>query len=253
MVASFLDSAWEFMQAGFAAANMREMQIAFGKSVGQFGFDRFSFVHALGPNRSTIVPEMKFGHQHDRWYRRYAEQNYYKDDPSMKRLLSNPTPFAWSDMPLGTLTKPERRVRLAAADSGAVNAFVVPIEGPQRELFVVRMTSPEKKFDPQARQTLYMLGILYSTIGLNKFKNPSPEIRLSPLTLREAECLRWASEGKSDWDISEILGISQHTVHEHLERSKAKLRARTRTQAAVHAAVNGWLSNPPDKGTGIKH
>jgi LuxR family transcriptional activator of conjugal transfer of Ti plasmids len=248
-----LEVAWEFMQAGFAAANMREMQAAFGKSVGRFGFDKFSFVHALGPNRSFIVPEMKFGHQHDRWYRRYAEQNYYQDDPSLKRLLCDPTPFAWSDMPLNTLTKPEQRVRLGAADAGALNAFVVPIEGPQRELFVVRMTTPEKTFDTQARQTLYTLGVLYSSIGLNKFKKPNQRFGLSPLTFREAECLRWASEGKSDWDISEILGISQHTVHEHLERSKAKLKARTRTQAAVHAAVNGWLSNPSDKGTRMKH
>jgi LuxR family quorum sensing-dependent transcriptional regulator len=94
-----------------------------------------------------------------------------------------------------------------------------------------------------------MLGLLYATIGVNKFNKHRNLAIASPLTFREAECLRWVSEGKSDWDISEILGISQHTVHEHLERGKAKLRARTRTQAAVQAAVNGWLSNPPDKGT----
>jgi DNA-binding CsgD family transcriptional regulator len=190
-----------------------------------------------------------FGQRHDRWYRRYAERNYYPDDPSLKRLLISPLPFAWSDMPLDTLTPKEQTVRLAAAESGATNGFVVPVEGPQRELYVVRMTSPERNFDPQARQTLYMLGLLYAMIGVNKFNKHRNLAIASPLTFREAECLRWVSEGKSDWDISEILGISQHTVHEHLERGKAKLRARTRTQAAVQAAVNGWLSNPPDKGT----
>lgn len=250
---SLLDSAWTFMQAGFAASNMREMQLAFGRTVGEFGFDKFSFVYALGPNRSVIDPEMKFGYQHDRWYRRYADRKYYYDDPSLKHLLKKPLPFAWSDMPLSTLTKAEQRVRLAAAETGAMNGFVVPIEGPRCELYVVRMTSPEKTFDPEARQTLYTLGLLYSTMGLHKFEKAVKPVRLSPLTHREAECLRWVSEGKSDWDISEILGISQHTVHEHLERSKAKLKSRTRTQAAVYAAINGWLSNPPDKGTRIKH
>lgn len=248
-----LEPAWDFMQSGFASANMREMQIAFGRAVGQFGFDKFSFVQALGPNRSIIDPEMKFGHQHDRWYRRYAERKYYYNDPSLKKLMLSPVPFAWSDTPLATLKKEEQRVRLAAAETGAKNGFVVPIEGMERELFVVRLTTPEKDFDPQARQTLYTLGLMYSTIGLNKFGKSKRLPRFSPLTFREAECLRWVSEGKSDWDISEILGISQHTVHEHLERGKAKLKARTRTQAAVHAAVNGWLSNPPDQGTRIKH
>ncbi len=239
------------MQSGFEAANLREMQLAFGRAVAQFGFDKFSLVQVLGPNRTMLLPEMKFGHQHDRWYRRYAERNFYNSDPSLKRLLQSTAAFSWSDDPISTLDKDQQAVRLAAGEMGANEAFVVPVEGPQRELFVVRMTTPENEFDPQARQTLYALGLMYAALGLNKFGKP-PRPSPSPLSSREAECLRWVSEGKSDWDISEILGISKHTVHEHLERGKAKLKARTRTQAAVHAAVNGWLSNPPYKGTGIE-
>ncbi len=246
-----LSPVWDFMQSGFEAASLSEMQLAFGRAVSQFGFDKYSLVQVLGPDRVLIRPEAKFGHEHDRWYRRYAARNYYNDDPSLKKVLQSPAAFSWSDIPLPTLSKEQKVVRLSAAEMGANEAFVVPIEGPQRELFVVRMTTPEKEFDPQARQTLYALGLMYAAFGLNKFANPTPQSRSSPLTFREAECLRWVSEGKSDWDISEILGISKHTVHEHLERGKAKLKARTRTQAAVHAAINGWLSNPSDQGTGI--
>jgi LuxR family quorum sensing-dependent transcriptional regulator len=229
------------------------MQAAFARAIAQYGFDKFSFVQVLGPNRNVIDPEMLFGHQHENWNRIYAERKFYFDDPSLKKILQSLAPFAWSDTPLIDQKREEQNVFLAAAEMGLQDGFVVPIEGVQRELFVVRLTTPEKKFDPAVRTTLYALSLMYSTIGLNKFGKPQQTSPHSPLTSREAECLRWVSEGKSDWDISEILGISQHTVHEHLERGKAKLKARTRTQAAVHAAINGWLSNPPDQGTGIKN
>jgi transposase-like protein len=39
-------------------------------------------------------------------------------------------------------------------------------------------------------------------------------IILSP---REAQCLQWASEGKSAWETGQIMGISHHTVAFHLE------------------------------------
>jgi len=64
----------------------------------------------------------------------------------------------------------------------------------------------------------------YCVVGTTKLEAPKPKpAEKSPLTGREAQCLAWVSEGKSDWDISEILSISQWTVHEHIERAKSKL------------------------------
>ncbi|KAH2814572.1 hypothetical protein KXV85_004728, partial [Aspergillus fumigatus] len=48
-------------------------------------------------------------------------------------------------------------------------------------------------------------------------------IRLSP---RELECLEWASQGKSAWEIGRILGISRNTVASYLENAKEKLGVR---------------------------
>jgi DNA-binding CsgD family transcriptional regulator len=61
------------------------------------------------------------------------------------------------------------------------------------------------------------------------------------LTGRELECLRWVLNGKSDTDISKILGISHTTVHFHIERAKKKLGVRTRTQAAATVMTLGYL------------
>jgi DNA-binding NarL/FixJ family response regulator len=52
------------------------------------------------------------------------------------------------------------------------------------------------------------------------------------LSLREAEVLYWLSEGKSNRDIADILGLSPRTVMKHVEQLLAKLGVENRTAAA---------------------
>jgi DNA-binding NarL/FixJ family response regulator len=55
------------------------------------------------------------------------------------------------------------------------------------------------------------------------------------LTAREAEVLVWIARGKSNRNISEILGISTRTVDKHLEQIYAKLGVENRASAAALA------------------
>jgi DNA-binding CsgD family transcriptional regulator len=41
--------------------------------------------------------------------------------------------------------------------------------------------------------------------------------------------------GKTDWEISQILSISEQTTHEYVQNSLAKLNATTRAQAVAIA------------------
>ena len=51
------------------------------------------------------------------------------------------------------------------------------------------------------------------------------------LTGREREALTWVSEGKSDWEIAMILGLSETTVRFHVDNARKKLGAVNRAQA----------------------
>ena len=55
------------------------------------------------------------------------------------------------------------------------------------------------------------------------------------LTRREAEVLVWVTEGKTDWEIGVILGLSPRTVQKHLEHIYAKLGVENRTTAVAWA------------------
>jgi len=67
------------------------------------------------------------------------------------------------------------------------------------------------------------------------------EIRPARLTRREVECLGWAAQGKSEWEISQILGISEHTAEKHLINARVKLGAVNRVHAVATAIRRGLI------------
>jgi LuxR family quorum-sensing system transcriptional regulator SolR len=54
--------------------------------------------------------------------------------------------------------------------------------------------------------------------------------------------IRWTAEGKTTSEISEIMGLSVHTVTFHIGNVAKKLNASNKTAAAVRAVVLGLLS-----------
>ena len=75
-------------------------------------------------------------------------------------------------------------------------------------------------------------------IRLNELNPQGDVVRLQDrlrLTGRESEVLLWISYGKSNADISDVLGISPRTVQKHLERIYEKLGVEARSAAAAIA------------------
>ncbi len=65
---------------------------------------------------------------------------------------------------------------------------------------------------------------------------------LKKMTGRESEILEWVAKGKSNWEISMILSISERTVKYHVGNIYRKLDATNRAQAIAKAAQWGLLS-----------
>lgn len=70
----------------------------------------------------------------------------------------------------------------------------------------------------------------------------SPVLVTGPrLTDRQRECLKWVARGKTDWEISRIMSISEMTVLEHVRNARHRYDASTRTHLAVRALFDGAL------------
>ena len=61
------------------------------------------------------------------------------------------------------------------------------------------------------------------------------------ISVREKEVLNWLQQGKTSWDISVILGISERTVNYHVYNVMQKLGVTNRPQAVAVAAHSGLI------------
>ncbi len=61
------------------------------------------------------------------------------------------------------------------------------------------------------------------------------------ISFREKEVLSWLKEGKSSWDISEILHVSENTVNFHIKNIMQKLDTVNRSQAVAKALEAGVI------------
>ncbi|MBF0251225.1 MAG: helix-turn-helix transcriptional regulator, partial [Alphaproteobacteria bacterium] len=61
------------------------------------------------------------------------------------------------------------------------------------------------------------------------------------LSQREQECLTWASQGKTAWETSEILMISENTVRDYIKSACKKLGVYSKNHAIVKAMLLGLI------------
>jgi DNA-binding CsgD family transcriptional regulator len=66
--------------------------------------------------------------------------------------------------------------------------------------------------------------------------------RVKGLSPREMTVLLWMKQGKTNWEIAQIVGVTERTVRFHVEGIFMKLDASSRTQAVALAMEHGLLS-----------
>lgn len=62
------------------------------------------------------------------------------------------------------------------------------------------------------------------------------------ISKRQREILQWIYQGKTNWEISKILGINEETVKYHIDQAMSKLNVKTRAQAVGRALEIGAIS-----------
>lgn len=128
----------------------------------------------------------------------------------------------------------------AARVAGTEDGVVVPLFGPGMQLAGgVSTAFARRDWPPGAQRTVELAAYaLLDRILIMTAKGGVAAPRLSP---RERDCIAYVAEGRTEWEIGELLGVSSHTVHSHVEHAKAKLEARTRPQAVARAIAFGLI------------
>ena len=123
--------------------------------------------------------------------------------------------------------------------------MTIPVHGPARAFatFNIAASAGPAETAELWNHHKYDLHIiaLHSHEGI--IKAAYAEARSAPVHLspRERECLLWTSRGKTAWEISVILGISQDTVLHYLRCANDKLGVNNKTHAVVKAIYTGLI------------
>jgi DNA-binding CsgD family transcriptional regulator len=217
-------------------APIGELVSSFRRALQSLGFRHFacwSHVDPLHPPTDAVVlydyPE--------EWIRRYSGEQLHAVDPVAQCAARTLVPFHWDDRFSAGLTAAQQSVLTQAGRYGIAHGFTTPMHAPHADgtraaSCTVIPGAPSLPFEHFAAVPL-MAPALYEAA---RSARVGGEIaREGLLSERERECLLFAAQGKSDWVVGRILGISERTVHNHIENAKRRLRVTTRVQAIVQA------------------
>jgi DNA-binding CsgD family transcriptional regulator len=177
------------------------------------------------------------------WMENYTREGYQEYDPLMRRNHVEVMPFDWSmaDFNKHDLVANQLNWRTDNRAAGIERGITIP-DRHDGHLKIITLCGSAGELAPNDRRALHFAG-LEALLRMHELGLAGERERITPLSPRERECLQWIVAGKNDWEIGQILSISEKTVNTHIERVKHKLGVSTRAQAIV-AALRHRLINP---------
>ncbi len=210
------------------------------------GFDRF--IYGARIPTSFVKPYFIFISGYPKaWRDRYTAKNYMVVDPTVQYCAQNITPMSWDGDRLRQEENSEiRRFMSEAQDFGIQSGVSFPVHTAQGDFAMLSFSSAQTQSPSSRRiQRVLPMGQLF-TAYLHEavrriFDQDVLALSRVELTRREKQCLLWATEGKTAWETSQILNISERTVTFHLQNVQGKLGVGNRQQAVARAVSLGII------------
>lgn len=238
------NSLFEYIQRIQEIEDIEEILLSLQDRLMLFGIQYFVFASAVRTTedfkRGILAARM-----HPQWAKRFFSQQDADDNPLMSGALCNSEPLFWHEIRKKKKSFSKQaaahlaRIYTDACSFGLTDGLCVPIYYPGRGLILAQFAGNKIMPSPATRVSIHAMA-LYTCNRLIHLCGQIPS-KTSLLTAREADCLSWAAQGKTDWEIGEILGIRENTVHWYIENIKRKLGVTTRIQAVVVAIQDGVI------------
>lgn len=182
-----------------------------------------------------------FNNYSSSWQQCYDTRGYLQVDPTVQHAIKSNLPIVWSNQVFGQAHDMWEDARSHGLRIGWAQA-ARDATGAVGLLTLARSAQPLTGSELTANQARMAWLAQYTHAAMSQLLTPklAPETRAA-LTLREKEVLRWTAEGKTSYEISQILDVSERTVNFHINNAVAKLETSNKTQAAVKATALGML------------
>ena len=187
----------------------------------------------LSPDKQ--MTHVLFGLWPEEWTLRYFKQNYLEKDPTITHTRRESRLLQWDEP-----TCREFLVMKEAQEFRLRQGITIPMISVEGTKLGMSFSGDFVSSSPEAQLTFQVVSALATARAL-EVKNVSEAVSRSEVSPSERACLEWVTEGKTNWEIGMILGISEKTVEKHLCSCMRKTNSVNRTQLVANALRNGIL------------
>lgn len=168
----------------------------------------------------------------DAWLRHYHENKYLGIDPTIINAGQSHLPYRWDT--LQDIGPKQRQMFRDISEVGVTGGVTMSLHTPDRAVFVTSFAFTKAQNEDRDLVALSFINSQYyeSLSRVTESELPAP---IPTLSRREKECLLWVSRGKTTWDVSMIIGISENTINAYIKNAMLKLGCSGRIQAVVRA------------------
>lgn len=207
------------------------------------GFSYFALVHHTDL-RQAGQQSIQIHNYPNSWATRFIEDGMHAEDPVHQACLRSNVGFAWSELSsLIPLTRRQRTILDDASRHGLKFGFTTPANVPGEYGSCSFASDRELQPSGETLMLAQMIGGFAYQAARRLQAIDSTDHRVAPrLTRRQHDCLLFAIRGKTDWEISRILGLSEETVSQHLSMARARYGVVKRLQLAAHAILDGEVN-----------
>jgi len=179
------------------------------------------------------------------WAEWFDERGLGRTDPIHRASHLASVGFAWTNVPaMIKLTSEDRLIFEHAYHLGIGDGYTIPANVPGEMLgscsFAVRSGH---RFPDELQLACQLVGGFAFEAARRLTGSRAIAVDQFPiLTDRQRDCVLWAARGKTDWEISRILGVSHETVIQHLKHARERYGVQKRALLAVRALFDGLIS-----------
>jgi LuxR family quorum sensing-dependent transcriptional regulator len=229
-------AALEFLSRAEAPTELADLVDDFSSLVRRFGVAHYIIagLPSHGEDPESLIVVNKWPKE---WLNRYREANYFYADPVTQWSFSQPRPFTWRAARENCeATARARQIEGEARELHLVDGIGFPVVGPNRFQAIVSLaTDTACDLSPEHRWLLYAASMACQVQALEMLRPPPVLPAVAHLTERERDVLQWLAHGKTKWEVSTILGISENTVDTHMRHVRGKLDTSNTAQAVAEA------------------
>ncbi len=176
----------------------------------------------------------------EQWMQLYASKELYKVDPIVHHHMISEKSYLWNEATEKLTEKEDISFMCLARDFGLRHGVAAGFKGGSTGLTsLFSFSGAGDRFRSHHKEILNAL-VPHVHIALERVCAIERKKSMD-LSGREREVLAWVKEGKTNWEISMILSISERTVKFHVQNIEHKLNAVNKAHAIALAMEQGLV------------